>query len=466
MAKVQISDLTFSRATSIISGGHMTTDHMLPILTELDEVGLSSIEVISPASFANAVTTAFEDPWERMRRMRAVLKKTPMQIGFCGQNAMGRRNFPDDTVEYFLQKAFDNGVDIIRAADPLNDTRNLETTLRTAALAEKKVIAGVVYTGGEMLKNGVFTLYAKQLEEMGASAISILDPAGILRPYDAYQLVKSLKSTCMPETAVHLHTYCRTGMGSMTALKAAEAGVDTIYAALSPFAMGASLPSLETLIATFTETPYATELPTEHLKTAAQQARHLYAMLRNSGFILPETGEIYPENLSSLIPSGLSGFLTHLLKDAKIQNRFTDLNAEIAKIRAEVGSIPLLSPVAEIVLVQAVYNLLSDNRYQTLTQEFKSLVNGAYGRTPSDIQSVFRNKICGSPTGIDYRPADRLEPEISRLREEIATYSETEEDVLTYAMLGEKAKEFFEIRKVQKYRLDTNADFVNKVHSV
>ncbi len=466
MAKIQLSDLTFSEAAAITAGGHITADAFLPILSELDELGLASVEAFSPASFQKSVTTAFEDPWERLRRMRNTLKKTPLRISIGGQNICGDRNFPDDTVEYFIQKAADNGVDIIRTYDPLNDTRNMETALRTASLLSKKLIAGVVYTGRETSRNEVFTLYAKQLEEMGASAIEILDPAGILRPYDAYQLVKALRAGLSPETQLHLHTYCRTGMGQMTAMKAAEAGLDVIDTVLSPFALGSSLPSLETMAETFDSTPYATELPTEALRKLSLAAGHLYASLKNSHVLSSETDEIYVGNLEAMIPSALTAELTLMMRDARIQNRLPELSAEIARIRTEVGSIPLLSPVAEIVLAQAIFNLISEERYDTLTREFRALVNGEYGRTPSDIAPAFHNRICGTPNGITYRPADRMEPLIERIRPEIASYMETEEDVLTYAMLGKKAKEFFEIRKIQKYKLDADADFVNKIHSV
>ncbi len=466
MAKIQLSDFTFSEASSIVAGGHITGDLLLPILAELDEIGLSAVEVMSPLSFAHTVTVTYEDPWQKLRRMKATLKNTKLQLGFAGQNLCGRSNFPDDAVEYFVQKAIENGVDIFRVWDPLNDTRNMETVLRAATLSGTKVIAGVIYTGSEMLKSNVFTMYAKQLEEMGASAISILDPAGILRPYDAYQLVKSLRAALEPATAIHLHSFCRTGMAQMAAMKAAEAGVDVIDAALSPLAMGNSLPSLETLISTFEGTPYATELPTEHLGRASNLSRRLYNNLKNSGYILPEAVEIYPENIRPMIPADLAPTLFDMMRDAKITNKLPELADEIAEIRAECGHIPLSSPVAEIVLSQAVFNLLSPERYDTLTKEFKSLTLGEYGRSPSDIQPGFRNRIAGTPNGIDYRPADRMEPVIDRLREEIAAYMEEEEDVLTYAMLGAKAREFFETRRIQKYNLDAAADFKNKVHSV
>ena len=470
MSKIKISDFTVCEAAACLGCDRLTSEMILPVLENLDGLGLSAIEAWGGASFEHCITTMYEDPWERLRKIKSVLKATPLQMYFAGQNALGKKNFPDDTVEFFVHKAVANGVSILRISDPLNDTRNLETAIRAAKQAGVRVIAGICYAPGSTFNNDIFVMYAKQLERMGAHAISIQDDSGALLPYNAYQLVKALKTALAPTTEVHLHTHSCTGMSMQTVLKAAEAGVDVIDAALSPFSMGMSLPSAEAIVTAFADTPYATELSLENYYKAGKRA----AMIRDSLILdkhfSPEMLMTDIENATYQIPGELMKSFHDNLRDARIENRKADVLEEILTIRAELGNVPLLSPVAEIIIAQAIFNVLSvqnnDPRFSMLTREFKALVHGEYGRTPNDIKTEFRNKICGASDFITHRPADRMEPLIERLREHIAPYTEAEEDVLTFALFGEKALDFFEIRKINKYKLDANADYKNKIHSV
>ena len=466
MAKIKITDSTFCDAASTLVGGRLKNDMILPIIEQLDGIGLAAVEAFGGATFEACLTSVFEDPWKRLKLIREKLKKTPLQMSFYGQNALGNKNFPDDTVEYFVKRAIDNGVDRLRVTDPLNDLRNIESTLRAVSRTNAKVIAGIAYTPGSCFNSDVFILYAKQLEAMGASEISIQDDAGALRPYDAYQLVKSLKGALLPSTPIHLHTHCKAGMGMSTALKAAEAGIDSIDAALAPFAMGASLPSAEALVAIFDRTPYSTDLDPDSFLAANEKMSLLRAYCDNNHMIPTETMTTDMQNIKHLIPGNLTVFLADILRDAKIENRYNDVATEIARIREECGNPPLLTPVGEIIIAQAVLNTIEDKRYAMLTREFKALVRGEYGRTPIEISPSFRNAITGSTEGIDYRPADRMEPLIEKLRESIAPYTEHEDDILTYAIFRKKALDFFEARRIKIYGHDENADYENKVHVV
>ncbi len=466
MAKVRLTDSTFCAGAAALAVDSIRNDMLLPVLQQLDGIGLNAIEAFGGTMFESCVSTVFEDPWERLRLTRSALKKTPLQMDFYGQNALGYKNFPDDTVEYFIKKAIDNGVDIISATDPLNDMRNLESTLRAAARGNVKVIAGIACMPDASMTSDVFVLYAKQLEEMGASAVSVRDYAGTLRPYDAYQLIKALKGALSPSTEVHLRTFCLSGIGMLTALKAAEAGVDVIDTALSPFAMGASLPATEALVATFDGTPYTTDLPLEAFGKAVEKLTAIRLYLEKEHKISPRTQMTDSENFRHMLPANLASSFDANLKNARIENRRAEVCAEIEKIRSETGMPPLLSPIADILVAQAILNVLSDKRYTTLTREFRALVHGEYGRTPADIAPTFRNSICGTPTGIDFRPADHMEPLIEKIRDKVAPYAEQEEDVLTYAMFDKRATDFFEARKIRKYNLDKYADFQNKIHNI
>ncbi len=466
MSKIKITDSTFCDAASTLVGGRLKNDMILPIIEQLDNVGLAAVEAFGNATFEACLTSVFEDPWMRLKLIREALKKTPLQISFYGQNALGNKNLPDDTVEYFVKRVIEHGVDRLRVTDPLNDLRNIESTLRAASRTNAKVIAGIAYTPGSCFNSDAFILYAKQLEEMGAHEISIQDDAGALRPYDAYQLIKSLKGALLPTTPIHLHTHCKAGMAMCTVLKAAEAGIDGIDAALAPFAMGASLPSAEALVEIFDRTPYSTDLSPERFLAANEKMTVLRAYCDKNQLISPETAITDVQNVNHLIPGNLTVFLAEALRDAKIENRYNEVAAEITRIREECGSPPLLTPVGEIIIAQAILNTIGEKRYGMLTHEFKALVHGEYGRTPIEIAPSFRNAITGSTEGIDYRPADRLPPLIEKLRESIAPYTEHVDDILTYAMFRKKAIDFFEARKFKLYGLDAEADYQNKVHVV
>ncbi len=462
MSKIKFCDSTLCDGAASLVGGGLKNEMILPLLDLLDDRGLSAVEAWGGSTFESCISAVYEDPWERLRLIRNHLKKTPLQIAFYGQNALGRRNFPDDTVEYFVRKVIDTGVDIIRATDPLNDLRNLEATLHAASRTNTKVITGIAYAPGPASNNDVFVLYAKQLEEMGAYAISIQDDAGSLSPYDAYQLIKALKGALSPATPIYLHTHCCTGMGIATALKAAEAGIDGIDTALSPFAGGPSLPSLEAMIEMLNKTPYSSDLIVDAFRAATLKAAGIRSLVDRTA-----SSAFFPDvrNRTAQIPGGSLLSLSESLRDAKIENRREDVLKEIAQIREEAGHLPLLPPVSDIIIAQAILNTLSDRRYEMLSREFKALIGGEYGRTPSDVSPAFRNMITGSIELPDYRPADHMEPMVEKLREAVAPYMEQDEDLLTYAMFGQKALSFFEARKIQKYSLDPDADFQNKLHN-
>ena len=464
--KLLITETVLRDAHQSLAATRMTMDEMLPILDAMDKVGYYSLEAWGGATFDSCLRFLKEDPWARLRTIRDHVKNTKLQMLFRGQNILGYRHYADDVVEYFVQKSIANGIDIIRIFDALNDPRNLETAIKATIKEKGHVQAAISYTTSPFHTNEGFAAYAKQLEEMGAHSICIKDMSGLLKPYEAYQLVKKVKETV--SIPVHLHTHYTSGLASMTLLKAIEADVDGVDTAISPLAMGTSHTPTEALVATLSETPHDTGLSLDKLDVVAKYFTGIREKYLASGLIDPKVLKVDVNALRYQVPGGM---LSNLISQLKLAGKSDKLDAvleEVAKVREDAGYPPLVTPTSQIVGTQAVNNVIfaDEGRYARVTKEFKGLVRGEYGKCPAPIKDDFRKKVIGDDPIIDYRPADKIAPEIDTLRERVAQYQEQEEDLLSLALFEQVAIKFFEWRKQQNYKLDANADAKNGVHPI
>jgi len=466
MAKLLVTETALRDAHQSLAATRMTTEEMLPILEDMDKVGYYSLEAWGGATFDSCLRFLNEDPWERLRIIRNHVKNTKLQMLFRGQNILGYRHYADDVVEYFVKKSIANGIDIIRIFDALNDARNLETAIKATIKEGGHVQAAISYTTSPFHTNENFAAYAKQLEEMGAHSICIKDMSGLLKPFDAYQLVKTLKNTV--SIPIHLHTHYTAGLGSMTLLKAIEAGVDGVDTAISPLAMGTSHTPTESLVATLIDTPYDTGLELEKLDVVAKHFNSIRESYLSSGLIDPKVLKVDVNTLRYQVPGGMLSNLISQLKMAGKSDKLDEVLEEVARVREDAGFPPLVTPTSQIVGTQAVNNVIfaSEGRYARVTKEFKGLVRGDYGKCPAPVSEEFRKKIIGDDAVIDYRPADKIAPEIDSLRARVAPYREQEEDLLSLALFEQVAIKFFEWRKKQKYHLDANADVSNGIHTI
>ena len=465
MAKVKITETVLRDSHQSLIATRMTTAEMLPILEQMDKVGYHSLEAWGGATFDACMRFLNEDPWERLRAIRDKVKNTKLQMLFRGQNILGYRHYSDDVVEYFVQKSLANGIDIIRIFDALNDPRNLKTAINATKKEGGHVQAAFSYTTGPVYTMEYYSKYAKQLEEMGADSICIKDMAGLLKPYDAYDLVKTIKESV--KVPVQLHTHYTAGLASMTLMKAVEAGVDVIDTAISPMAMGTSQPPTEALVAALAGTPYDTGINLTDLDKITKHFTPLREKYLASGLLNPKALKVDVNALVYQVPGGMLSNLMSQLAQAGTSDKLTEVLEEVPRVRADVGYPPLVTPSSQIVGTQAVFNVIMGERYKTVTKEFKGIVRGEYGKTPVAIDPEFTKKIIGNETPIDYRPADALKPQLDQLRSEVAQYLEQDEDVLSYALFPEVSKKFFEYRKAKKYGIDAeHADKANGIHSV
>ena len=468
MAKVKITETVLRDSHQSLIATRMTMEEMLPILEKLDSIGYHSLEAWGGATFDSCLRFLNEDPWERLRTIRAHVKNTKLQMLFRGQNILGYRHYSDDVVEYFVQKSIANGIDILRIFDALNDPRNLTTAIKATKKEGGHVQAAISYTTDPqkvVYTTEYFTNYAKILEEMGADSICIKDMAGLLKPYDAYELVTALKETV--KIPIQLHTHYTSGLASMTLLKAIEAGVDVVDTAISPMALGTSQPPTEALVATLAGTEYDTGIQLQELDAITKYFTPLREKYLGSGQLDPKMLKVDVNALIYQVPGGMLSNLVSQLKQAGKSDKLTEVLEEVPRVRADAGYPPLVTPSSQIVGTQAVFNVIGGERYKMVTKEFKGLVEGQYGKTPVDIDPEFVKKIIGDTPQITCRPADLLSPELDALREQIKPYLEQDEDVLSYALFEQVALKFFEYRKAKKYGIDAeHADAALGIHNV
>jgi len=460
---IKITDTSLRDAHQSLIATRMTIDEILPIVEKLDKVGFNSLECWGGATFDACVRFLNEDPWERLRKIRDKAKNTKLQMLLRGQNLLGYKHYADDVVDYFVQKAVANGMDIIRIFDALNDARNIERALKACKKEGGHAQAAFSYTISPFHSLDQFVKDAKVYVEMGADSICIKDMAGLLTPYQAYDLVKALKENI--KVPIQLHTHYTSGVASMTYIKAIEAGVDIVDCAISPLSMGTSQPPVEPLVATLKGTQYDTGYDLNLLSEIASYFTELKEKYLKTGLLSTKVMGVDINTLIYQVPGGMLSNLVSQLKQAGKEDKFMDVLKEIPNVRADLGYPPLVTPTSQIVGTQAVMNVISGERYKMVPKETKGIVKGEYGRTPAPISEEIVKKIIGDEERITCRPADLIPNELDNIRAEAAEYIEQEEDVLTYAMFPQVAKKFFEYRKAQKYKIDPDmVDYENRVH--
>ena len=450
---VQITETVLRDAHQSLIATRMTTDEILPIVEKLDKVGYHYLEAWGGATFDACLRFLNEDPWERLRKIKDKAKNTPIQMLFRGQNILGYKHYADDVVDYFVKKSVDNGIDIIRIFDALNDVRNLQAAIKAANKAKAHVQATLCYTISPVHNIESFTKLAKELEGMGADSICIKDMAGLLLPYTTYDLVKAIKETV--KIPVQLHTHYTSGEASMAYLKAVEAGVDVIDCAMSPMSMGTSQPATESMVAALQGTEYDTGYDLGLLTEIADYFRPLREKYLESGLMSTKVMGVDVNTLLYQVPGGMLSNLVSQLKQQGREDKLMDVLKEVPRVREDLGYPPLVTPSSQIVGTQAVLNVLTGERYKMVSKETKGIVRGEYGQTPVPISDEIVKKIIGDEPRITCRPADKIKPELPKLREEVKEWQEQDEDVLSYALFGQVAVKFFEWRRAQKYKIDT-----------
>lgn len=442
--KLYITDTILRDAHQSQAATRMRIEDMLPACEILDDIGYWSLECWGGATFDACMRFLNEDPWERLRALKKALPKTKLQMLFRGQNILGYKHYADDVVEAFCRKSIENGIDVVRIFDALNDTRNMKAAIEFVKANGGTVEAALSYTESPVHNEEYFVKLAIELEKMGADVICIKDMANLLLPYDAYSLVKKLKENV--GTPIHLHTHNTTGTGDMTYLMAVQAGVDIVDCALSPLGNGTSQPATESLVATLKGTERDTGLDLAKLSEAASYFRGVAEKLQESGSLDPKVLRVDTNTLLYQVPGGMLSNLISQLKQANAEDKYYDVLEEIPRVRKDFGYPPLVTPTSQIVGSQAVLNVLSGERYKMITKESKGLLRGEYGRLPAEVNEEVRKKAIGDDEVITVRPADLIAPELEKYKEETKDIATCEEDVLSYALFPQVAQKFFETR--------------------
>ena len=444
MSKVGITETAIRDGHQSLLATRMRTEDMIPALEMMDAVGYHSIECWGGATFDTAMRFLKEDPWERLREIKRRLKNTPTQMLLRGQNAVGYRHYADDVVRVFCERAVENGMDIFRIFDALNDTRNLETAFEAVKRAGGHVQGALCYTISPVHTVDKFAAMADRMVEMGADSLCIKDMAGLLSPMMAKALVGRLKQD-HPDIPVQMHCHDTSGYSEMAYLMGVQAGADVIDTAISPLAGGTSQPATETLVAALAEDPeHATGLDLAKLQEIAEYFREVRK--RYWKFESNLKG-VDAGVLSHQVPGGMISNLVGQLRDQGAEHRLHDVLEENARVRADLGYPPLVTPSSQIVGTQAVLNVLTGSRYGNVTRETRNLAKGLYGQTAAPIGDELLKQLLGDDRPIDHRPADDLEPELEKAREEIGDLAETIEDVLSYVMFPGPAREFLQWRR-------------------
>ncbi len=458
--KVMLTETILRDAHQSQAATRMKIEEMLPVLEQLDDIGYYSIEAWGGATFDSCLRFLNEDPWERLRTLKAHLK-TPIQMLLRGQNLLGYRHYADDVVEKFVAKSIENGVGVIRVFDALNDPRNLEVSMAAIKKYGGVCEATICYTsavidGQEVFTDEYFVKLAKQLEERGADNICLKDMANLLLPFRAYTLVKALKAALKPTTKLHLHTHNTTGTGDMMYLMAILAGVDIVDTALSPLGNGTSQPATEPLVATLKGTPYDTGIDINKLLPIVKHFKTVEKRLKDDKILNEKSKGIDVNTLLYQVPGGMLSNLINQLEKAGKADKLMECLAEVPNVRKDCGYPPLVTPSSQIVGTQAVLNVVMGDRYKMVTKETKDIFAGKYGSLPMPINEEIAKKILGNAERITCRPADLLEPEYEDIKKKVIGlgYFEKEEDVLSYAVFEQVAENFFKWREAQKKEVD------------
>ncbi len=444
MSKLKITETSLRDGHQSLIATRLTTDEMLPILKEMDKAGFYSMEVWGGATFDTALRFLNEDPWERLRKIRANVKNTKLQMLSRGQNLLGYKNYPDDIVEKFLKNAIYEGIDIVRIFDALNDIRNLQKSIEVIKKEGAHCQCAISYTTSPVHTTEYYLNLIREFENAGADSICIKDMSGILLPYEAYNLVKSIKK--ITKLPVEFHTHCTSGVAQMSMLKAIEAGVDIVDTAISPLSSGTSQPATESLALSLSGTERDPGLNLDSLNNTADYFKTVMKKYQDDGTYSIKVLMTEPKTLQYQIPGGMLSNLILQMKSLNAGDKYEAVLAEVPEVRADLGFPPLVTPMSQMIGAQSVFNVISGGRYKIIPTEIKNYVKGLYGRPAAPISDEIRKKIIGDEEVITVRPADLLENEFEKLKAEIGPLAKSEQDVLSYALFPQVAKDFFEKR--------------------
>lgn len=454
MAKIKITETVLRDAHQSLMATRMSFEDMEPILEELDKAGYYSLEMWGGATFDSCLRYLNENPWERLRKIRSKIKNTKLQMLLRGQNLLGYKHYADDVVEKFIEKSIENGIDIIRVFDALNDFRNLKTSIDAIKKFGGHCQGTLSYTTSPIHNIDYYVEKSKELKAMGVDSICIKDMAGILLPMEAYELVKAIKEAT--DITLELHTHYTSGVASMTYLKAIEAGIDILDTAISPFSMGTSQPPTEPLVETLKNTEYDTCMNSSSLNLIAEHFKIIKEKYINNGLISYKVLDIDPKALTYQVPGGMLSNLLSQLRAQNLENKFDEVLREVPKVREDLGYPPLVTPMSQMVGTQALFNVILGERYKMVPKEIKDYVRGLYGKPPYPIKEDVKQKIISDEEPISCRPADLIEPQLDKFWEEIKEFAESEEDVLSYALFPEVARKFLENRWMEKYSIESS----------
>ena len=445
MTKLKITETSLRDGHQSLIATRLTTDEILPILSEMDNAGYYALEVWGGATFDTCLRYLNEDPWERLRKIRANVKNTKLQMLTRGQNLLGYKNYPDDIVERFLKNAIFEGIDIVRVFDALNDIRNIKSSIDIIKSEGAHCQCAISYSTSPVHTKEYFIKLIKDFENAGADSICIKDMSGILLPYDAYYLIKSIKQkTNLP---IEFHTHCTGGIGEMSVLKAVEAGVDIVDVAISPLSSGTSQPATESLASTLKDTERDPKLNMQRLNNIAEYFKTVVKKYEDDKTFNIKVLMTEPKTLLYQIPGGMLSNMLIQMKSLNALDKYEEVLAEVPIIRKELGYPPLVTPMSQMIGAQAVFNAISGGRYKIIPTEVKNYVRGLYGRPAAPISDEIKKLIIGDEEVITIRPADLLGDGYEKFRQEIGYLAESEQDVLSYALFPQVAKDFFEKRK-------------------
>lgn len=445
MKKVEIMETCLRDGHQSLMATRLKTEEMLPIIETMDKAGYYSMEMWGGATFDAAIRFLNEDPWERLREIKKRTKNTKLQMLLRGQNLLGYRHYADDVVDRFIKKAVENGIDIIRIFDALNDIRNLKQACESTQKYGAHAQLAMSYTISPVHTVEYYKNLALEMETIGADSIAIKDMSGILLPEVAYELVRELKAVL--KVPVELHTHATAGLASMTYLKAIAAGVDIVDTAISPFSGGTSQPATESLVRALAGAERETGLDLEVLKEVAEYFKPIRNKYVAEGILNPQALMTEPSIVEYQLPGGMLSNMLSQLKAQKAEHRYEEVLREIPRVREDLGYPPLVTPLSQMVGTQAVFNVISGERYKMVPKEIKDYVRGLYGKSPVTISEEIKEKIIGKEEVFTGRPADLIEAEYEKLKQESKEFAQSEEDVLMYAMFPQVAQNYLN----QKY---------------
>ena len=448
MGKVKITETSLRDGHQSLMATRMTTAEMVPIIKTMDKVGYYAMEVWGGATYDAEIRFLNEDPWERLREIRKRVKNTKLQMLLRGQNLLGYRHYADDIVEKFVELSIKNGIDIIRTFDALNDIRNVKKVVESTKKYGGHSQLAICYTISPVHTIEYYKKLAFEMQNMGADSIAIKDMSGILLPNVAYKLVSELKSIL--NIPLELHTHSTAGMAGMSVLKAIEAGVDIIDTAISPFGGGTSQPPTESIVRALQGTEYDTGLNLELLKEVEEYFKPIRKKYIDNGILNPKALEIEPNIVEYQLPGGMLSNLLFQLKAQNAQDKYEDVLREIPKVRKDLGYPPLVTPMSQMVGTQAVFNVLTGNRYKIIPKEIKDYVKGMYGKSPVPISDEIKKIIIGDEKIFTGRPADLIKDEYDFMKKEIGNLAKSDEDILTYACFPQIAKDYLKKKYFEK----------------